>query len=128
MKTAAVTSVLIAIIGLVTAVAPFTKDRDISVDTIGWNSSSPRIPRQPISPTAPLHLPYLTSAEPAGKHPDQDLPGGDHPKQADASPDDGAEPSPPPPYHVAAATTAEEQGLAMAGLAVAVGVAVVLLT
>ncbi|OTA70478.1 hypothetical protein K449DRAFT_380535 [Hypoxylon sp. EC38] len=65
MRTATATSILIALsalLGMVGAIYPFGRVRDINVLTLGWNTSSPTIPREPIPPTpvsppAPLPLP-----------------------------------------------------------------------
>ncbi|OTA87044.1 hypothetical protein M434DRAFT_15653 [Hypoxylon sp. CO27-5] len=65
MRTATATSILVALsalLGMVGAIYPFGRVRDINVLTLGWNTSSPTIPREPIPPTpvsppAPLPLP-----------------------------------------------------------------------
>ncbi|KAI2470899.1 hypothetical protein F4781DRAFT_153661 [Annulohypoxylon bovei var. microspora] len=144
MRVSVVTSVLVTIISLASALAPAADG--------GNNADTSPSPISPSNPPAPLPLPRLTPkpgrpSKPAEEHPHQpaqpededgdrraDLPSyphvgdsngtqiDDHPKAVD---DDDAKPA---PATGSGMMGVEERGKALAGLAVALAAAVVLLT
>ncbi|KAI0387165.1 hypothetical protein F5Y04DRAFT_78094 [Hypomontagnella monticulosa] len=157
MKSATATSILLALIsGLAGAIPPFFRDRDTSTDTLGWNSSSPLSPRQPISPPSHVHIPILLPEGHVGRrpraHPEvnedhrPDLPTSapergekphHHPHTRKGSEEEDSEegeeedddiaPDACAAYPAPSDSTATEPAAAMAGLAVALGAAVALL-
>ncbi|KAI2627477.1 hypothetical protein GGS26DRAFT_592509 [Hypomontagnella submonticulosa] len=148
MKGVTVVSILLAITNFfVGAVPPFMKDRDSSVDALGWNSSSPLSPRQPISPPSHLHIPILLPEGHVGRRPRAhlkvnevrraDLPTSppeqgtpDHPhsgKCMEIYSPDGTTPDSGAPSRTPLDSPATEPTAAMAGLAIALSASVALL-
>lgn len=159
MRTTTATGILAALLGMVGAIYPFGQVRDINVLTLGWNTSSPTIPREPIPPTAispPLPLPNLLPLpyiKPPSRRQDGDrradlpnvpAPGTpNHPHPGDSTQDANDDPPPDDATPISTqapritigtstrtksgATAGEERSTAMAGLVIALGVAVALL-
>ncbi|KAI0842652.1 hypothetical protein F5Y06DRAFT_132183 [Hypoxylon sp. FL0890] len=149
MRTTSVINILVALIGLTGAIFPFGRIRDIRVRTLGWNSSSPTIPREPPLPLPYLNLPDrrqdgdqradLPTARAMGIPNHQPLGHGTQTEEDvnndDPIPDD-APPTSTQPSQITTGipkptnggvATAEERNTAMAGLAIALGAAVALL-